>query len=195
VADTPTPARDRTIEKRKDMRTTRLNKAMLVGLLALLLGGVTVAYAATSVVSAVGTVSYVGRFDGPGTMTARTLYIDANEVLPWHQHPGIGAYTIVRTGTLTVEDGCGGEIVYPAGSAFIEPAGRIHRGIAGNAPVETVQTFLAPVGSAFSVTVAKGCGAPLLVNECKGGGWAVFTYPRTFVDQGDCVTFVRSGGH
>ena len=110
------------------MRTTRLNKAVLVGLLALLLGGVTSVYAATSVISGVGTVAHVARFDGPGTMTARSLFISANEVLPWHQHPGIGAYTIVKTGTLTVEDGCGGEVVYTAGSAFIEPAGRIHRG-------------------------------------------------------------------
>jgi quercetin dioxygenase-like cupin family protein len=173
------------------MRTTRLNKAILVGLLALLLGGVTTVYASTSVISAIGTVAHVERFDGPGTMTARSLFIDANEVLSWHQHPGIGAYTIVKTGTLTVEDGCGGEVVYPAGTAFIEPAGRIHRGIAGAVPVETVQTFLAPVGSAFSVTVPKGCGAPLVVNECKGDGWQAFTYPRTFVDQGDCVMFVR----
>ena len=39
----------------------------------------------------------------------------------WHQHPGIGAYTIVKTGTLTVEDGCGGEVVHLPGTAFIEP--------------------------------------------------------------------------
>ena len=58
----------------------------------------------------------------------------------------------------------GGEVVYPAGTAFIEPAGRIHRGYPPvTSPVETVQTFLAPVGSAFSVTVPKGCGAPLVV--------------------------------
>ena len=176
------------------MRTTRVNKAILVGLLAVLFGGVTSVYAATSVINATGTVARFERFDGPGVMTARSLFIDANEALPWHQHPGIGAYTIVKTGTLTVEDGCGGEIVYPAGTAFIEPAGRIHRGIAGDLPVETVQTFLTPVGSAFSVTVPKGCGAPLVVNECKGNGWEAFTYPRTFVDQGDCVTFVRRGG-
>jgi quercetin dioxygenase-like cupin family protein len=110
------------------MRTTRLNKVFLVGLLALLIGGVTTVYAATSVISGVGTIANFERFHGPGTMTARSLFIGANEVLPWHQHPGIGAYTIVKTGTLTVEDGCGGEVVYPAGTAFIEPAGRIHRG-------------------------------------------------------------------
>jgi hypothetical protein len=107
--------------------------------------------------------------------------------LPWHQHPGIGAYTIVKTGTLTVEDGCGGEVVYPQGTAFIEPPNRVHRGIAGDVAVETVQTFLVPAGSGFSVNVPKACGAPLEVDECKGDGWRAFTYPRTFSNQGDCV--------
>jgi len=176
------------------MRTARLNKAILVGLVALLLGGVTSVYAATSVISGSGTIAHFDPFDGPATMTARSLFIGANEVLPWHQHPGIGAYTIVKTGTLTVEDGCGGEVVYPQGTAFVEPAGRVHRGIAGDAPVETVQTFVVPAGSAFSVNVPKACGAPLVVEECKGDGWEAFTYPRTFSSQGDCVTYVLRGG-
>jgi len=175
------------------MRTTRLNKAIVVGLGALLLGGVTSVYAATSVISAAGTIAHFEPFDGPATMTARSLFIDANEVLPWHQHPGIGAYTIVKTGTLTVEDGCGGEVVYPQGTAFIEPPGRVHRGIAGDVAVETVQTFVVPAGSAFSVNVPKACGAPLVVDECKGNGWEAFTYPRTFLNQGDCVTYVHQG--
>jgi quercetin dioxygenase-like cupin family protein len=145
------------------------------------------------VIRGVGTVAHYEPFDGPATMTARSLFIDANEALPWHQHPGIGAFVIVKTGTLTLEDGCGGEVVYPEGSAFIEPAGRVHRGIAGDVPVETVQTFLVPVGSGFSVNVLKGCGAPLVVDECKGGGWETFTFPRTFSDQGDCVAFVLRG--
>jgi quercetin dioxygenase-like cupin family protein len=172
-------------------RATRLNRVIVIGLGALLLGGVTAAYAATSVIRGVGTMAHYEPFDGPATMTSRSLFIEANEVLPWHQHPGIGAYTIVKTGTLTVEDGCGGEVVYPEGSAFIEPAGRVHRGIAGDVPVETVQTFLVPAGSAFSVNVPKGCGAPLVVDECKGNGWREFTYPRTFSNQGDCITYVH----
>ena len=175
------------------MRTTRLNKAIVVGLGALVLvGGVTSVYAATSVISGVGTIAHFEPFDGPATMTARSLFIDANEVLSWHQHPGI-AYTIVKTGTLTVEDGCGGVVVYPQGTAFVEPPGRVHRGIAGDVPVETVQTFVVPAGSAFSVTVPKACGAPLVVDECKGDGWEAFTYPRTFSNQGDCVTYVHQG--
>ena len=175
------------------MSTTRLNKFTVGGLGVLLLLGITSAYAATSVISGVGTMSNYAPFGGPATMTARSLFIGANEVLPWHQHPGIGALTIVKTGTLTVEDGCGGSVIYPQGSAFIEPAGWVHRGIAGDVPVETVQTFLVPAGSGFSINVPKGCGAPLVVDECKAGGWETFTYPRTFSDQGDCVASVIRG--
>jgi len=172
-----------------DMRITHLKRA-IVG--TLLLSGATV-YAATSVIRGVGTMAFFAPFDGPATMTARSLFINADEVLPWHVHAGIGAYTIVKTGTLTVEDGCGGVVVYPAGTAFIEPPGRVHRGIAGDVPVETVQTFVVPAGSAFSVNVPKACGAPLVVDECKGSGWEAFTYPRTFSNQGDCVTYVHQG--
>ena len=88
-----------------------------------------------------------------------------------------------------MEDGCGVEVVYPQGSAFIEPPGRIHRGIAGDAPVQTVQTFLVPGGSGFSVNVPKGCRPPLEVDECKGDGWSAFTAP-TFANQGDCVAYL-----
>ena len=174
------------------MRTTRLNRAIVAGLGILLLVG-TSAYAATSVISGVGTIAHYGPFDGPATMTARSLFIGANEVLPWHLHPGIGAYTIVKTGTLTVEDGCGGAVVYPQGTAFIEPPGRVHRGKAGAVAVETVQTFVVPVGLAFSVNVPQACGQPLVVDECKGDGWFDFTYPRTFSNQGDCVQYVITG--
>ncbi len=172
------------------MGRTRLKTTIVAGLGAALLVGVTV-YASTSATIGVGTIAHFEPFGGPATMTTRVLSINANEVLGWHQHPGIGAYTIVRTGTLTVEDGCGGEVVHPQGTAFIEPPGRVHRGIAGDVAVETVQTFLVPAGSAFSVNVPKACGAPLEVDECKHDGWSAFTYPGTFSNQGDCVSHVH----
>jgi quercetin dioxygenase-like cupin family protein len=174
------------------MRITRLKTAVVASLAAVLLVGVTL-YAATSVISGTGTIAHYAPFNGPATMTARSLFIDANEVLPWHQHPGVGAYTIVKTGTLTVEDGCGGEVVYTQGTAFVEPPGRVHRGKAGAVPVETVQTFVVPMGSGFSVNVPQGCGAPLTVDECRNGGWSAFTYPRTFSNEGECVQFVATG--
>jgi quercetin dioxygenase-like cupin family protein len=174
-----------------------LNRAIVAGLVgAVLLVGVNV-HAATQMIHGVGTIAYYEPFNGPATMTVRSLFIAANEVLGWHQHPGIGAYTIVKTGTLTVEDGCGGEVEYPAGTAFIEPPGRVHRGKAGAVPVETVQTFVVPgVGSPpppFSVNVPQACGAPLVVDECMDHGWFDFTYPRTFSNQGDCIQYVQTG--
>ena len=176
------------------MRTTRLNRAIVAGLGVALLVGVTV-YAATSLIIGVGTIAHYEPFDGPATMTTRSLSINANEVLGWHQHPGIGAYTIVKTGTLVVEDGCGGEVEYPQGTAFVEPPGRVHRGRAklNTGPVETIQTFVVPAGSAFSVNVPKACGAPRVVDECKGGGWFDFTHPRTFSNQGDCIQYLTTG--
>jgi quercetin dioxygenase-like cupin family protein len=174
------------------MRITRPTRAVAAGLGAVILIGVTV-YAATSVTIGVGTFAHFEPFGGPATITTRSLSVAANEVLGWHQHPGIGAYTIVKSGTLTVEDGCGSEVVYPAGSAFIEPAGRVHRGRAGDTPVETIQTFVVPAGLAFSVSVPQGCGAPLTLAECRNNGWSAFTYPRTFANEGDCVRYVQQG--
>jgi quercetin dioxygenase-like cupin family protein len=174
------------------MRTIRLRTAIAAGLGAVIVIGVTV-YAATSTILGVGTFSHFEPFGGPATITTRSLAVAANEVLGWHQHPGIGAYTIVKSGTLTVEDGCGAEVVYPQGSAFVEPPGRVHRGKAGDTPVETIQAFVVPVGMAFSVNVPQSCGAPLTLTECRNDGWSAFTYPRTFANEGDCVRYVQEG--
>lgn len=174
------------------LSATRLNSAIVAGLAAVLLVGVTV-YAATSTIHGTGTIAYYEPFQGPATMTVRSLFIEANEVLPWHQHGGIGAYTIVKTGTLTVEDGCGGQIVYPQGTAFVEPPGRVHRGKAGAVNVETVQTFVVPAGTPISQTVGQLCGAPQVVAECHGDGWLTFNYPRTFLSQGECMHYVKTG--
>ena len=34
---------------------------------------------------------------------------------------------------------------------------------------------------------------PKSKDDCKNGGWATFTYPRTFKNQGDCIQFVNTG--
>lgn len=36
-------------------------------------------------------------------------------------------------------------------------------------------------------------GPPTQKDLCKNGGWSQFTVPRTFTDQGDCITFVNEG--
>lgn len=34
---------------------------------------------------------------------------------------------------------------------------------------------------------------PQSKNDCKNGGWASFTTPRSFKNQGDCIQFVNTG--
>ena len=152
------------------------------------------ARAATNVTIAEGVYAYFEEFGGPASTRMRTLTIAPGEFLPWHYHSGVGAYTIVVQGTLTVEDGCGFDTAYAAGQAFIEPAGRVHRGknLTGG-PVITAQTFIVPPGAPYSANTVQACGRPRTVEECAGGGWAQFDYPRTFDNQGDCVQFVITG--
>lgn len=153
------------------------------------------AYSAVSQTIAVGTMELSDEFGGPATITMRTLTIAPGEVLGWHYHPGLGAYTVVITGTLTVEDGCGFESVYTPGQAFREAPLRNHRGKnLTTAPVVTAQTFIEPEGE--GTTVRPGgqlCGVPQEVQECKEGGWAAFNFPRFFVSQGDCMQYVVTG--
>ena len=164
--------------------------AAVVGTLAL---GLT-AYAAINQTIGVGTRDYAEAIGGPATITMRTLTIAPGEVLGWHAHPGIGAYTIVTTGTLTVEDGCGFETVYQTGDAFLEPADRVHRGKnLGSTNVVTAQTFIVPVGDGISHSHGQQCGRPLTVSECREGGWRTFDHPRAFYNQGDCEQFVLTG--
>ena len=45
----------------------------------------------------------------------------------------------------------------------------------------------------YAVAVAPGIGPPTNKDQCKGGGWETFTFPRTFKNQGDCVSFIDTG--
>lgn len=171
----------------------RRTGVVLAVVLSALLIGITV-YAAVSQVIAVGTMEHSELVGGPATLTMRLLTIDPGEVLGWHYHPGAGAFTIVRDGTLNVEDGCGGEVVYTKGQAFLEPPGRVHRGknLTGEAVV-TAQMFIVPTGSMTTVATGQLCGPPAIVDECKGGGWMNFNHPRNFFSQGDCMQYVITG--
>lgn len=153
------------------------------------------AYAATSQTIGQGTMQYAEVVDGPATVLMRTLTIAPGEVLGWHHHPGVGAYTVVVSGTLVVEDGCGGETAYAQGQAFLEPAGRVHRGKnLTAAPVVTAQTFIVPLGSPTTVAHAqRQCGVPRVLQECANDGWRQFSLPRFFVSRGDCARYIRTG--
>jgi hypothetical protein len=184
------------------MKVRKFNKRLVIAISlgVLFLGAV--AYASTTVLLAVGTIPQSQLLDGPATVTDRTLTIKPGEVLAWHYHPGY-AFNVVTHGTLTVEDGCGGEEtlqstdnpINSANPSFEETDGRVHRAKnLGTEDVVVYNTFIVPQGRPTTVNIAgneRRCGPPSDVDECKDDGWVKFTWPRSFIDQGDCVQYVR----
>ena len=152
------------------------------------------AYAATTVIVAVGTIPHSDFFDGPATVTLRTISFAPGEVGAWHYHPG-PLFNVVTRGTVTVEDGCGEEQAFTVGQAF-EEGGRVHRPKnLGSEPTFAHQTFVVPEGSPTTVNIPgneRRCGPPRSVSECTGG-WVTFTHPRSFTSQGDCIQYINTG--
>ena len=178
------------------MKVKQLGRASaFVVALGVALVGVT-AYAAITNILAVGTIPHSALFDGPATVTVRTLTIKPGETLAWHYHPGY-AFNVVKSGTLTVEDGCGGpEQTLTPGQAFEDVEGHVHRAknLSAAEDVVVYNTFVVPQGRPTTVNIPgneRRCGPPSDVNECKDDGWMQFTHPRSFADQGDCVQYVR----
>ena len=180
---------------------TSPKRPLIVGLAVVLFFGITVYSGTTQIINseatviAVGTIADSELFDGPATVTVRQLTIFPGEVLNWHYHPG-RAYNVIKSGTLTVEDGCGGEEMLIAGQAFEEVDGRIHRAKnLGTENVVVINTFIVPQGSPTTINTPNNqrlCGPPISVEECKNGGWMNFTHPRTFSSKGDCIQSVRT---
>jgi quercetin dioxygenase-like cupin family protein len=143
------------------------------------------AYAAIPTILAVGTIGQSEALNGPATLTVRQFIITPGEVLQWHHHPGL-AFNVVKHGTLTLEDGCGGEETLLAGQAFEEVHARIHRAknlTASN--VEVYNTFVTPDSITTINTTGNQrlCGPPLTVTDCKQNGWAKFTFPRRLLTR------------
>lgn len=176
----------------------KVRKIKIAAVIAVSLGVVVCAaivYAQTTNVLAVGTIPHSELFDGPATVTVRTLTINPGNSLAWHYHPGY-AFNVVKSGMLTVEDGCGGEETLHPGDAFEEMDGRVHRAknLSATEPVVVYNTFIVPQGKPTTVNIPgneQRCGPPEDVDECKNEGWAMFTHPRSFINQGDCVQYVR----
>ncbi len=157
------------------------------------------AYAAIPTILAVGNIAHSEVFDGPATVTVRQLIITPGEALPWHYHPGI-VFNVVKRGTLTVEDGCGGRETLHPGEAFEELHAHIHRGRnLSQTPgddVEVYNTFVVPEGLPTTVNTPANqqlCGPPITLTDCKNDGWAKFTFPQAFANQGDCEHYVITG--
>jgi quercetin dioxygenase-like cupin family protein len=106
------------------LRFSGVKTAFLIGSSLLIIGAL---YASTALELWVGTSEHIGLWNGPATLTARTLQTKTGETTgPWHYHPGF-VYNVVRQGTITVEDGCGNVQSYSAGQAFETSEGRVHR--------------------------------------------------------------------
>jgi quercetin dioxygenase-like cupin family protein len=182
------------------MKVKKPSRGLVIAIsLGIILLGAT-AYASVTQLLAVGTIPQSELFDGPATVTVRTLTIKPGEVLPWHYHPGY-AFNVVKSGILTVEDGCGGpdESLTP-GQAFEEVEGHVHRAknLSATEDVVVYNTFIVPQGRPTTVNIPNNerrCGPPSDVDDCKDDGWAKFTQPRSFSDQGDCVQYVRHRPH
>jgi quercetin dioxygenase-like cupin family protein len=152
------------------------------------------AYAATTVIVAVGVIPHSEFLNGPATVTFRTISFAPGEVGAWHYHPG-PLFNVVTQGTVTVEDGCGEEQAFTVGQAF-EEGGRVHRPKnLGTVATFAYQVFIVPEGSPTTVNIPNNerrCGPPRGVDDCKGN-WINFTHPRTFSNQGDCIQYVNTG--
>ncbi|RPI21338.1 MAG: cupin domain-containing protein [Acidobacteria bacterium] len=140
-----------------------------------------------------GTIQDSLLFGGPVRMLTRQVIQAPGEVGGWHYHPGV-VFTTVKSGELTIEDGCGGQQTYGPGEGFEKSNHRVHRGKnLGSVEVVFYDTFITPVGSPHSVDTPTLCGPPASVDDCKNGGWSIFTFPRIFQSQGDCIACVLTG--
>ena len=172
-----------------------MNKTKVVVTFAILVLSAAGVYAAVTLILAVGTIPQSAIFGGPATLTVRTLTVKPGESLAWHYHPGY-AFNVVKSGTLTVEEGCGGGETLTAGQAFEEEDGHVHRAMNLSATDDVVvyNTFIVPQGRPTTVNIPgneRRCGPPAEVNQCKNGGWTTFDFPSPFANEGDCVQFVR----
>jgi hypothetical protein len=155
-----------------------------------------VAYGATPLELWVGSSDHIGLWNGPSTLTARTLKTPIGETTgAWHYHPGF-VYNVVRQGTITVEDGCGNVQSFSMGQAFETSQGRVHRAYnLGGADAIESNMFVGPPGRPITVPIPNNerrCGPPNTVDECKSDGWASFNFPSQFVNQGQCVDYVNN---
>jgi hypothetical protein len=114
--------------------------------------------------------------------------------LNWHYHPGY-AFNVVKSGELTVEEGCpGDQQTLVAGDSFEEMQGEVHRAKnIGLVPVVVYNTFIVPQGQPTTINIPNNerkCGPPITVDNCKKDGWMIYNHPQTFESQGACVDWV-----
>ena len=104
-------------------------------------------------------------------------------------------YVIVQSGTITEDSGCGGSEVLTAGEAFEEAIPRVHQvRNEGTEPAVLFATLIVPSGQPLAISTGGPlCGPPTNKDQCKDNGWMHFNFPRSFENQGDCVSYVNTG--
>jgi quercetin dioxygenase-like cupin family protein len=152
------------------------------------------AYALTTVQLAKGTIPFSTLFNGPADVVMNQITMQPGDTIAWHYHPG-RAYVIVKSGTITEDEGCGGSEVFTAGQAFEEPVPRVHQvRNTGTVPAELFTINIRASGQAGAIqTGGPLCGPPTSKDQCKGDGWVNFNFPRSFENQGECVNSVQTG--
>ena len=90
---------------------------------------------------------------------------------------------------------------FPSGVATTPDGTRAYVTNAGSNSVSVIDTATNSVETTFGVGTypygvaihTLGIGPPTTTDQCKKGGWQTFNVPRTFKNQGDCVSFVNTG--
>jgi YVTN family beta-propeller protein len=89
---------------------------------------------------------------------------------------------------------------FPQGLAVTPDGSRVYTANSGsstvaviNAATNTVAGTIAVGAAPVGIAISPGAGPPTTRQQCKKGGWKAFTIPRSFKNQGDCVSFVNTG--
>ena len=82
---------------------------------------------------------------GPTDVLTAELVFESGGDTGWHIHPG-PVTVVIKTGSLTEIDSKGCTTVHPAGSAFLEEAGVVHKAVSTEGPSEVFVTFISPKG-------------------------------------------------
>src|SRR5262245_38106513 len=177
------------------MKINPRNRLLVLAIcFAVALLAITVYSAQTTSILLSGTIHDSQVFNGPVNVTVRMLTLKPGDKLPWHYHPGY-ALNIVKSGTLTVDDGCGSERTLIPGQGLEEIEGRVHRG-RNNTDTDVVvyDSFVIPKDKQTTITFPDDqprCGPPQQTDECKNNGWRKFNHPQSFASEEQCLTFVR----
>ena len=100
--------------------------------------------------------------NGPTLLRTQNFAIAPGGYGGWHSHPGPVLVT-VRRGTVTWYDSKCQPTPYPAGSAYLEPAGEVHNPRnEGSEDAEAFGTLIVPVGVATRIEATPPAACPNL---------------------------------